>query len=259
MPSASKKLAGRRNSRSRRHLALEVALGERRALVGRGAARRRPGSAGRAWPRARSRATSEAPAWPAPTTTIRAVFGSMPRPSPLASLPRPSICRAAVSCNRREGRSDDDRDSATGCPRRPSWRRAPDGIAPVPAGELFAGRRVVLFGLPGAFTGMCSTQHVPSFIRVADAAAREGRRRDRLRRGQRPARDAGLGRGDAAPARPGSACCRTPARSFTRALGLDLRQPGARAVRPLEALCAAGRGRGGEGAEPRGEQRPSAR
>lgn len=28
------------------------------------------------------------------------------------------------------------------------------------------GRKVVIFGLPGAFTGVCSTSHVPSFIRT---------------------------------------------------------------------------------------------
>ena len=47
-------------------------------------------------------------------------------------------------------------------------------IAAVPRGEVFAGKRVVLFGLPGAFTGMCSTQHVPSFIRVAERLREKG-------------------------------------------------------------------------------------
>ena len=42
------------------------------------------------------------------------------------------------------------------------------GIATVTAAGLCAGRRVVLFGLPGAYTGTCSTLHVPSFIRVAE-------------------------------------------------------------------------------------------
>lgn len=42
------------------------------------------------------------------------------------------------------------------------------GIAPVSTSALFAGRKVVLFGLPGAFTGTCSTRHVPSFIAVTD-------------------------------------------------------------------------------------------
>jgi len=49
-----------------------------------------------------------------------------------------------------------------------------DEITPVTVADLFNGRRVVLFGLPGAFTGMCSTQHLPSFIRVADALRAKG-------------------------------------------------------------------------------------
>ncbi|MER2507945.1 peroxiredoxin [Amaricoccus sp.] len=44
----------------------------------------------------------------------------------------------------------------------------------VPTEALFSGRRVVLFAVPGAFTGVCSTQHVPSFIRVADAIRARG-------------------------------------------------------------------------------------
>jgi cytochrome c peroxidase len=47
-------------------------------------------------------------------------------------------------------------------------------ISSVTGAEVFARRRVVLFGLPGAFTGMCSTQHLPSFIRVADALRAKG-------------------------------------------------------------------------------------
>jgi glutaredoxin/glutathione-dependent peroxiredoxin len=49
-----------------------------------------------------------------------------------------------------------------------------EGIAPVTGASLFAGRRVVLFGVPGAYTGVCSTRHVPSFIRVADALRAKG-------------------------------------------------------------------------------------
>lgn len=36
------------------------------------------------------------------------------------------------------------------------------------------GRKVVIFGLPGAFTGTCSTAHVPSFIRTRDGFAAKG-------------------------------------------------------------------------------------
>lgn len=49
-----------------------------------------------------------------------------------------------------------------------------EGVATVSGADLLKGRKVVLFGLPGAFTGVCSTQHVPSFIRVADALRAKG-------------------------------------------------------------------------------------
>ncbi|KAA2312538.1 peroxiredoxin [Pseudooceanicola sediminis] len=42
------------------------------------------------------------------------------------------------------------------------------GPAPVSMKDKTAGRKVVIFGLPGAFTGTCSTAHVPSFIRTKD-------------------------------------------------------------------------------------------
>lgn len=36
------------------------------------------------------------------------------------------------------------------------------------------GRKVVIFGLPGAFTGTCTSAHVPSFMRVRDKLAANG-------------------------------------------------------------------------------------
>jgi peroxiredoxin len=36
------------------------------------------------------------------------------------------------------------------------------------------GRKVVLFALPGAYTGPCSTVHLPSFIRTADKFRAKG-------------------------------------------------------------------------------------
>ncbi len=42
------------------------------------------------------------------------------------------------------------------------------GVKPVAMAAKLSGRKVVIFGLPGAFTGTCSTSHVPSFMRVAD-------------------------------------------------------------------------------------------
>ncbi|PKA65019.1 Peroxiredoxin-2F, mitochondrial [Apostasia shenzhenica] len=32
-----------------------------------------------------------------------------------------------------------------------------------PLGDIFKGKKVVIFGLPGAYTGVCSQQHVPSY------------------------------------------------------------------------------------------------
>ena len=40
--------------------------------------------------------------------------------------------------------------------------------------ELFAGRTVVLFGLPGAFTPTCSSAHVPRYEELHDALAAKG-------------------------------------------------------------------------------------
>ncbi len=40
--------------------------------------------------------------------------------------------------------------------------------------SLVTGRKVVIFGLPGAFTRTCDAAHVPSFIRTKDAFAAKG-------------------------------------------------------------------------------------
>ncbi len=45
-------------------------------------------------------------------------------------------------------------------------RMGENGVEQIPTSRLFAGRRVVVFGLPGAFTSTCSTAHVPSYMRV---------------------------------------------------------------------------------------------
>jgi peroxiredoxin len=40
--------------------------------------------------------------------------------------------------------------------------------------QLFAGKKVVLFAVPGAFTPTCSNQHLPGFIEKADAIRAKG-------------------------------------------------------------------------------------
>ena len=44
-----------------------------------------------------------------------------------------------------------------------------DGIKPLTTADVFAGKKVVLFGVPGAFTPTCSQTHLPSFLRNHDA------------------------------------------------------------------------------------------
>jgi peroxiredoxin len=43
-----------------------------------------------------------------------------------------------------------------------------DGIKPRTSAEIFAGKKVVLFGVPGAFTPTCSRNHLPGFIAKAE-------------------------------------------------------------------------------------------
>jgi peroxiredoxin len=43
-----------------------------------------------------------------------------------------------------------------------------------PSSEIFAGKKVVLFAVPGAFTPTCHLQHLPGFIENADALKAKG-------------------------------------------------------------------------------------
>jgi glutaredoxin/glutathione-dependent peroxiredoxin len=49
----------------------------------------------------------------------------------------------------------------------------PDGPQPTSSGQFFAGKRVALFAVPGAFTPTCSARHLPSFVeKAADLRAK---------------------------------------------------------------------------------------
>ena len=48
-----------------------------------------------------------------------------------------------------------------------------DGPVPVKSGEFFAGKKVALFAVPGAFTPTCSAKHLPSYVeKAADLKAK---------------------------------------------------------------------------------------
>ena len=49
-----------------------------------------------------------------------------------------------------------------------------NGPEEVELGPILENRSVVLFGLPGPFSGTCSEAHLPSFIRAKDALADAG-------------------------------------------------------------------------------------
>ncbi len=49
-----------------------------------------------------------------------------------------------------------------------------EGPATVRLSDKTKGRKVVIFALPGAYTGVCSTAHVPSFIRTKDQFTAKG-------------------------------------------------------------------------------------
>jgi len=49
-----------------------------------------------------------------------------------------------------------------------------NGPESVSTEEMFGGKKVALFGLPGAFTPTCSAKHVPSYLAHADALKEKG-------------------------------------------------------------------------------------
>jgi len=48
------------------------------------------------------------------------------------------------------------------------------GIEKAKTGDLFAGKKTVLFAVPGAFTPTCSAKHLPGFIDKADEITSKG-------------------------------------------------------------------------------------
>ena len=49
-----------------------------------------------------------------------------------------------------------------------------EGVKEVSTDELFNGKKVVLFAVPGAFTPTCSNQHLPSYLKNFDKIKAKG-------------------------------------------------------------------------------------
>jgi len=70
-------------------------------------------------------------------------------------------------------------------------RMGAEGPEEVSLGDLTAGRKVVIFAVPGAYTPTCHSAHVPSFIRNMGALGENSRKMP-----------------GNAPSRPGKRCLR---------------------------------------------------
>jgi glutaredoxin/glutathione-dependent peroxiredoxin len=49
-----------------------------------------------------------------------------------------------------------------------------NGIEEISTADIFAGKKVVLFALPGAFTPTCSAQHLPGYLANVEAIKAKG-------------------------------------------------------------------------------------
>jgi len=54
------------------------------------------------------------------------------------------------------------------------YHMTPDGPQAITTEEIFGGKKVVLFALPGAFTPTCSAKHLPGFVAGADEIKAKG-------------------------------------------------------------------------------------
>jgi peroxiredoxin len=50
----------------------------------------------------------------------------------------------------------------------------PNGPAQIATTDVFNGKKVVLFGVPGAYTGVCTKQHMPGYLQEYDAIKAKG-------------------------------------------------------------------------------------
>ena len=85
-------------------------------------------------------------------------------------------------------------------------RLGDDGPEAVSTVDLSKGRKIAVFAVPGAFTGVCTTAHVPSFVRTKDRFDAAGVDEVIGIACERSVRDVGMVPSTPARARPGSRC-----------------------------------------------------
>ncbi len=90
--------------------------------------------------------------------------------------------------------------------------------------ERLAGRKVVIFALPGAFTGTCSTAHLPSFVRTSAQFSDKGVDEVMCLSVNDPFTLAAWGEQGGAQA-AGITMVADPAAEFTKAVGMDFTAP----------------------------------
>ena len=96
----------------------------------------------------------------------------------------------------------------------------PDGIKDVPTDAFLAGRKIIMFGVPGAYTPVCSTSHLPGFIAEFDKLKAEGFDAIACVSVNDPFVMSAWGEMHGAPGKVHMLC--DPDAALTRALGLDL-------------------------------------
>jgi len=47
-------------------------------------------------------------------------------------------------------------------------------VKKIESNSLFVGQKIILFGVPGAFTKVCSTRHLPGYVKNFDEAKKKG-------------------------------------------------------------------------------------
>ncbi len=133
----------------------------------------------------------------------------------------------------------------------------PEGTKDVTTAEYFGGRKIVMFGVPGAFTPTCSKNHLPGFLENRDAILARGvdaiavlAVNDHFVMKAWAEQSGSAGKIDSLS--DGNA-------TFVKAMGLDIGRQRRRHGHALQALLDDRRGRRGQAAQSRNPARPGDR